>query len=219
MIIMKNFFFTSKKIIIFVVLTGYIMESKNIMAPKADAIIPSGVFGKPSVCGAFNFIDMKLIPLTQGQFAQVDDWNYDWLNQWKWCARKKRGTYYAVRRTSRSLGPDKIIQMHRVIKNTPNNLLCDHRDHNGLNNQENNLRNCTIAENQRNRISHSKSGYLGVYRSKYSLSRDKYCIWGQIEVDGIRYYLGVSKTEEQAAKRYDAAAQYFFGEFANLNFK
>jgi hypothetical protein len=31
---------------------------------------------------------MKLIPLTQEQFAQVDNWWYDYLMQWKWYALK-----------------------------------------------------------------------------------------------------------------------------------
>lgn len=35
-------------------LTEYIMNQKEIItAPKVNAIIPSGVFGKPFTCGAF----------------------------------------------------------------------------------------------------------------------------------------------------------------------
>lgn len=35
-------------------LADYIMKKqKNINAPKADANIPSGVIGKPFVCGAY----------------------------------------------------------------------------------------------------------------------------------------------------------------------
>ena len=42
---------------------------------------------------------MKLISLTQGQFAKVDDEDFEWLNQWKWCAAYKKSTnsYYAIR--------------------------------------------------------------------------------------------------------------------------
>lgn len=28
---------------------------------------------------------MKLIPLTQGKFAKVDDADFEWANRFKWC--------------------------------------------------------------------------------------------------------------------------------------
>jgi len=42
---------------------------------------------------------MKLIPLTQNQFAKVDDDDYDRLNQYKWFAQWNEPTqsYYACR--------------------------------------------------------------------------------------------------------------------------
>ena len=41
---------------------------------------------------------MKKILLTQNQVALVDDQDYDWLNQWKWCAIQGRYTFYAMRK-------------------------------------------------------------------------------------------------------------------------
>ena len=40
---------------------------------------------------------MKQIPLTQGKFALVDDEDYEFLMQWKWCTLRIRNKYYAVR--------------------------------------------------------------------------------------------------------------------------
>ena len=41
---------------------------------------------------------MKLIKLTQGKFAQVDDWRFDELNKFKWYAHNQYGKWYAGRR-------------------------------------------------------------------------------------------------------------------------
>jgi hypothetical protein len=41
---------------------------------------------------------MKHIPLTQGQFAIVDDADFEWLSKWKWTAQRSKWGYYAFRR-------------------------------------------------------------------------------------------------------------------------
>lgn len=98
---------------------------------------------------------MKLIPLTQGKFAQVDDEDYDYLMQWKWYTKKGRNTFYAVRsiftRTKEGKKSSKRVYMHRDLLNIQDsNILVDHIDCNGLNNQSNNIRECTMKQNQAN---------------------------------------------------------------------
>lgn len=95
---------------------------------------------------------MKQIPLTQGQFALVDDEDFDFLMQWRWYYSKSNcdNTGYAVRYEN-----GKGIRMHRVVMNTPANLVVDHINHNGIDNQKHNLRNCTNTENAHN-LRHDK---------------------------------------------------------------
>jgi hypothetical protein len=166
---------------------------------------------------------MKLLPLTQGQFAMVDDWNYEWLNQWKWQAIKAQNTYYATRKKRigpRNEGKYKCFYMHREIMKTPKGLEVDHKDRNGLNCLESNMRNCTHSQNSINKLTWGVSKYIGVcqFRKKNKAKTHIYFI-AQISKDGDRMHLGYFKAEVAAAYAYDAAAKIYHGEFANLNFK
>jgi uncharacterized protein YbcV (DUF1398 family) len=102
--------------------------------------------------------------------------------------------------------------MHREIMNTSDNMECDHGDHNGLNCQRYNLKNCTHAQNQMNKTYLGKSNYMGVSYNRKS-------IVAHICPKGIKIHLGTFQTEIEAAHARDNAAKIYFGEFANLNFK
>lgn len=152
---------------------------------------------------------MKEIKLTQGKFAQVDDSDYDFLNQFKWYAQKDRRTYYAVRRNG-----NKRDKMHRVILNLnyDDNRLPDHLDGDGLNNQRYNLRIADHSQNCANRksLQISISKYKGVSPSKKRWRAD-------ITKDGVHKYIGSFKNEVDAALAYNNEAKRLHGEFAQLN--
>lgn len=110
----------------------------------------------------------------------------------------------------------KSYMLHRIVFFWHYGLfpvVVDHIDRNTLNNNINNLRAATIAENSKNRISrpNSSSRYLGV-----ALNKGKY--WqADIYINGRSKYLGCFKTEAEAALCYNEAAKKHHGEFANLN--
>lgn len=161
---------------------------------------------------------MKEIKLTQGKFALVDDEDFDELNKFNWfyC----RG--YGFRNSSRLNGPTRLIPMHRVIMNTPKGMFTDHRDHNGLNNQKNNLRICNHAQNMANRrkqVNGITSKFKGVVvlnsRSGLNKSYRTY-----IEINGKKITKSFPFTHDgeiAAAKHYNELAKKHFGEFAHLN--
>ena len=72
----------------------------------------------------------KLMPLTRGKFAIVDDNDFEWLNQWKWNAHNRMGKFYAARAGYKKLGYKKYkeftISMHREILNAPKKAEGDH---------------------------------------------------------------------------------------------
>lgn len=116
---------------------------------------------------------MKLIPLSPNSkkisgkyFAMVDDEDYEWLIKFTWSVQFDLNTIYAVRHTSRKLGKQKTIKMHREILGITNpKIKIDHIDHNGGNNQRSNLREATCSQNSMNKscVKNSSSKYIGVY--------------------------------------------------------
>lgn len=64
---------------------------------------------------------MKLIPLTKGYSAVVDDADYEALKQWRWCASISRGgrRQYAVRRGGLAENGGRIVWMHRQLLAAP----------------------------------------------------------------------------------------------------
>lgn len=151
---------------------------------------------------------MKLIELTQGYFAEVDDSDFELVSKFSWCVAKRKHTCYAVHRRG-----NQSILLHRFLMNAGKGMQVDHKDHNGLNCQRNNLRICTQAQNNANKSHHknSSSKYVGV-----SFNIDKKWI-AMITVDRKAIYLGRFDTEIKAAESYNKAALKYRGEFANLN--
>ncbi len=154
-------------------------------------------------------------PTHPNVFTLVDDKDFEFLSQWKWCASKVRNTSYVVR-TVWVNEKSKNIGMHRVIMSAPDNMDVDHRDGNGLNNQQGNLRVCTRSQNLYNQklARNNTSGYKGVYWDK---DRSRWV--SQIKANGRRHKLGRYFCLIKAAKAYDTAARKYHGEYANTNFK
>ena len=153
----------------------------------------------------------KIIPLTRNQNALVDTSDYDWLNQWNWCAlySPKRKTFYAVRTANM-----KMVYMHRIILGCNLGELGDHWNHDTLDNRRKNLRKCDDSQNCQNARSRK---HTSVFRGVYWPKQGNKWI-AKIQLRGKPKHLGVFASEREAAEVYDAAAKRLHGNFAFLNF-
>jgi hypothetical protein len=168
---------------------------------------------------------MKEIELTQGQWALVDDEDYEFLNQWKWYAHKRGNTYYAVRGNKNKIKDNiNTISMHREIVILSPNMEVDHIDGNGLNNQKYNLRICFHNENMLNQGKRNSrnpsSKYIGVFMIKSKYKDKEYFYWtAQITLNGRKKYLGTFKTELDAAIARDLTVIENNSSYHKLNFE
>jgi len=144
-----------------------------------------------------------LIPVKNAGFAIIDDEDYELVNKYIWHVSHYG---YAI---------SGITFMHRLIMGLSiGDPDVDHIDGTKLNNQKNNLRLCTVAQNIRNSkiCCRNKSGYKGVYWNK---ERNRWT--AQIKFHRKSTYIGHFKSIKDAALAYNKKAVELFGEFARLN--
>ena len=130
---------------------------------------------------------MKYISLTKGARAIVDDEDFDYLNQWKWCLGKDN---YAVRSSKKSdaLKKRKTIFMHLVIQPHAIEQETDHINGNSLDNRRSNLRAVSPSVNRMNVV---KSPF-------YDKSRGKWGVALRYNLNGVRkrFFKRVEKYSE-----------------------
>jgi hypothetical protein len=160
---------------------------------------------------------MKTIPLTRGQFALVDDEDFERVSKLKWyalkCIRDGQVCWYGAR----TRPGHRTMLLHRFVMDAPSGVKVDHKDGNGLDCRRHNLRLCTNAQNSAN--SSKKKGtssYKGVYLDKDGPAKNRWV--ASIMANNTYTWLGRHETEEEAARAYDSAARAKFGEFACVNF-
>jgi hypothetical protein len=155
---------------------------------------------------------MKTITLTKGYIAQIDDEDYERVSQLKWYAQVSRQFVYAAHRDGLN-GP--LIYLHKFVLGSSNDTFVDHKDHDTLNCQKENLRPCTNRQNQWN-------GVIPKKRSDHP-SQYKGVCWengkwrARIRQDGKKKQLGFFSDEWEAAEAYNKASIELHGEFACLN--
>lgn len=151
----------------------------------------------------------RLIQLTQGKVAIVDDDDYAYLSRFTWSASIKGDRCYAIATVN-----GRLTFMHHCILVPRVGFMVDHKDRNGSNNQKLNLRYATALQNTQNQgiKKNNTSGFKGVW---FVVGRNEWR--ARIWVNRKPVDLGRFPTAEAAAVAYNEAAIRYFGEFACLN--
>lgn len=154
----------------------------------------------------------RIIYGSKNEEILVDPEDYDKLIKFNWnCYGGYARTFRRRKEEDNKL---RSILIHTMILGHQKGLVIDHIDGNRLDNRKSNLRICTVQQNSCNRKigKQSKSKFLGVTYHK----RDNR-FQATIRTNGQRIHLGYFKTDIEAAKAYNEAAQKHHGEFARLN--
>lgn len=151
----------------------------------------------------------EILIINSNKIALIDDEDYELVARHNWYEFNYNTVTYV-----KALIDGEFIGMHSIVMPPTLNTTVDHKDHNGLNNQKNNLRLATKSQQNsyRQKFSNNTSGYKGVV---YEKSRNAWK--ATITKDQKTKFLGRFKTVTGAAKAYNIAALEFFGEFAVLN--
>lgn len=149
---------------------------------------------------------MKLIALTKGKYAAVDDADYGWLMKFRWYAKQTGKMWYAC-----TTWGGKNFKMHRLLCPFEKGWI-DHINRNGLWNSRSNLRPATRSQNQANRGKNAGKWYSKFKGVTWDKSRNRW------HVNAGGTHGGRFTSEIEAAKAYDRIALAKWGEFAWLNF-
>lgn len=153
----------------------------------------------------------KHVPLPCGDFAIVDDEDYEAVSAFKWRKNKSGKECYPVTGHNDSGG---VRFLHRVIMRAPKGSMVDHKNGDVLDNRKENLRFCSYTENARNMAPRGGTSRFKGVRWLTGKNRWK----AEIGMDKRRVHIGYFTNEEDAARAYDHAALQHYGEFARTNF-
>lgn len=144
--------------------------------------------------------------------ALISEEDFGHVIETTWFLAEKEGSTNYVKT---SIAGRKQMAMHTYIMGkTPEGMVIDHVNGDGLDNRRENLRFCTQSENRRNQKprADAESPFKGVARGRHDMG------WrAAICRDGNQRQLGTFEREELAAAAYDAEAMKEFGKFARLN--
>lgn len=166
---------------------------------------------------------MKTIITTDGHEMWVDDEDYDYLMLYDFTLNQHGYPIGKPKQKYKRIGLFSSAPVHKILIDKGQkgrHVVIDHVDGNKLNNQKENLRICSHAENMRNRK------ITTTYSNKETTSKYKGLVWRkknkkwQVHIsieENKEVFVGYFKDEIAGANCYNYYAKKYHGEFARLN--
>ena len=149
----------------------------------------------------------------KGYEVLIDDEIAPIILSHKWRVRSvsKSGMPYFATKIKIGYRKYKDVQLHRMIMGEPKGKIIDHRSRNTLDNRKDNLRICTVLENNRNSM--HEIGITGFRNVVFDPECKRNPYRTGIRVNGKWVWRGGYATPEMAFNEYEKEAKKFFGEF------
>lgn len=147
-----------------------------------------------------------LCTTSKGDEFLVDIDDYEKIKDFTW--RVSNNGYIVTTKNN------KVVLLHRLIMNPSDDLIVDHINHNKKDNRKDNLRICTMSNNNMNKskLPSNTSGVTGVTWNK------KGGFWvSQIGLDNKMIMLGCNTDFNIAVKLRKEAEEKYFGEYSYNN--
>ena len=163
-------------------------------------------------------MEEKIIPLSKGKFAIIDEDDFELISKYKWSATEPdhRRCIYARTNIKGADGKYYTERMHRLILGMKkgDGKIVDHINGDGLDNRKSNLRISSSSDNAANVPIHrgNKSGYKGV-----SFLKDRGTWRTEVRRNLITVYRSNSKCVHLAGLKYNDNAVRVHGASVWLN--
>lgn len=129
----------------------------------------------------------------------------EFIGSWLAAYNKHTKSFYVFGHTPRVKGLQTTVQLHRWITNAPSRLVCDHVNHNTLDNTDENLRLIENADNLQNRKGANRGSSSGIRGVSWEKINKKWR--ARVKLNNKEFHIGYFDDIEEARIAVESARE------------